>query len=50
MNKDPWTPEEDAQIRMLHSKYGNRWAEIAKHMSGRYARDRQKPGPCSTCV
>ena len=35
VNKLPWTADEDIQIRMLHAKLGNRWAEIAKHMSGR---------------
>ena len=34
--KEAWTPEEDAQILLLHSQMGNKWAELAKLMKGRY--------------
>ncbi|KAL5227088.1 hypothetical protein ABZP36_015353 [Zizania latifolia] len=29
------TPEEDVVIRELHSRWGNRWSKIAKHLPGR---------------
>uniref|UniRef100_A0A0D9V3C4 Uncharacterized protein n=1 Tax=Leersia perrieri TaxID=77586 RepID=A0A0D9V3C4_9ORYZ len=29
------TPEEDVVIRELHSRWGNRWCKIAKHLPGR---------------
>ncbi|KAF0906715.1 hypothetical protein E2562_012541 [Oryza meyeriana var. granulata] len=29
------TPEEDMVIRELHSRWGNRWSKIAKHLPGR---------------
>ena len=30
-----WTSEEDQKILKLHSVYGNKWSEIAKHLPGR---------------
>ena len=30
-----WTSEEDQKILKLHSIYGNKWSEIAKHLPGR---------------
>lgn len=36
IKKDPWTDEEDRLVIELHAKLGNRWAEIAKHLDGRY--------------
>lgn len=35
IKKTPFTKEEDKLIIQLHSKYGNRWSEIAKHLPGR---------------
>lgn len=36
IKKEPWTDEEDRLVIELHAKLGNRWAEIAKHLDGRY--------------
>lgn len=33
--KDPWTDEEDKKLKELHNKFGNKWALIAVHLSGR---------------
>ena len=35
VNKDPWTEEEDRMILRLQSTKGNKWAEMAKEISGR---------------
>ena len=35
IKKSPWTVEEEQLLQELHRKYGNRWAEIAKHLAGR---------------
>lgn len=35
IKKTPFTKEEDKVIVQLHTKYGNRWSEIAKHLPGR---------------
>ncbi|CAL9057726.1 unnamed protein product [Musa banksii] len=35
IKKDMWTEEEERRLVEAHMKYGNRWAEIAKHMPGR---------------
>jgi hypothetical protein len=35
IKKNRWTEEEDAKILDLHLRYGNRWSEIAKFLSGR---------------
>jgi hypothetical protein len=36
INKNPWTVEEDAKILEAHTLYGNKWADIAKLIPGRY--------------
>ncbi|KAI5181744.1 hypothetical protein NEOKW01_1908 [Nematocida sp. AWRm80] len=33
--KTPFSPEEDHLILTLHSRYGNKWSDIAKHLPGR---------------
>ncbi|OAG32543.1 hypothetical protein NEIG_01653 [Nematocida sp. ERTm5] len=33
--KTPFTAEEDSIILALHTKYGNKWSDIAKHLPGR---------------
>jgi len=35
VSKDPWTAEEEQKIGELHTIYGNKWAEIARHLPGR---------------
>ncbi|THU44292.1 hypothetical protein C4D60_Mb02t05870 [Musa balbisiana] len=35
IKKDAWTPEEEVTLIYAHKKYGNKWAEIAKHLHGR---------------
>ena len=31
-----WTEEEEKQMYMLHNELGNKWAQIAQRMPGRY--------------
>ena len=35
VTKQEWTAEEEELIVELHRQYGNKWADIAKHLSGR---------------
>ncbi len=32
-----WSPEEDQLLIEAHQIYGNKWAEIAKVLSGKYS-------------
>ena len=36
INKSPWSEEEDRTILSTHSAMGNRWAELAKFLPGKY--------------
>lgn len=35
VNKEPWTPEEDDNLMILHEQYGNQWVKISQLMPGR---------------
>lgn len=35
LKKTAWTNDEDKKLKELHTKFGNRWTEIAKHIPGR---------------
>eukprot|EP00743_Colponemidia_sp_Colp-15_P000952 GILK01001051.1.p1 GENE.GILK01001051.1~~GILK01001051.1.p1 ORF type:complete len:600 (+),score=68.88 GILK01001051.1:103-1902(+) len=35
IKKEPWSPEEEEILLRAHEMYGNSWAEIAKHLTGR---------------
>ena len=35
VNRDPWTPEEDAILIEMHEAIGNQWVKIAERLSGR---------------
>jgi Myb-like DNA-binding domain len=37
IRKDAWTAEEEIQLINAHQLHGNKWAEIAKLMPGRFA-------------
>lgn len=36
INKGAWTKEEDEVLISAHAVYGNKWAEMAKLLPGRY--------------
>lgn len=35
LRKGPWTPEEEAMVVDAHKRFGNRWSDIARCISGR---------------
>lgn len=37
LNCGPWTKEEDALLLEMHNRIGNKWAEIARHLKGRWS-------------
>ncbi len=45
MKQGRWTPEEDELLKKIYSKYGDKWSELAKHLTnrtGKQVRDRLK--------
>jgi myb proto-oncogene protein len=36
INKDAWSLEEELSLIRAHQIYGNKWAELAKFLPGRY--------------
>ncbi|GMH72746.1 hypothetical protein TrST_g12120 [Triparma strigata] len=35
IKKEPWTKEEEEKLMMLHARFGNKWAEISRFITGR---------------
>jgi myb proto-oncogene protein len=35
LNKQPWTPEEDAMLKMLFTQHGSKWSTFSKAFQGR---------------
>ena len=35
INRGPWSKQEDDMLIELHSRMGNKWAEIKRHLRGR---------------
>ena len=46
IKKTPWTAEEDRKILELHQRLGNKWAEIAQHLPGRWVTGLRPPPRC----
>nr|QDL88435.1 transcription factor MYB3R-3-like isoform X5 [Cymbidium ensifolium] len=42
IRKDAWTTEEEIELLKAHIKHGNKWAEIAKVIHGRFLLDKRQ--------
>lgn len=41
IRKDAWTDEEEQTLAYYHQIFGNKWADIARFLPGRYGKKRE---------